>query len=125
MLPPPFTPQNKVKHYFDATHSRTLYRVLSPNGLTVAEGIDSEGVARQVACLDQLVDKYQYLVTLAEWNFWHGKYDLPWSTPGYEELASDKDGQYEVTYPGLPAEAGLLLEMNDLRDYLVPPKGPN
>lgn len=120
MLPPPFAPKNTVRHYFDASSNRTLYRVLAPNGLTIAEGIDSDETARQLACMDQLVSGYRYLLAYMERDFWHGKYDLPWSTPEIEELADDVDGRWEAAYPGLPEEAVLLIELKDIMDYLHP-----
>jgi hypothetical protein len=113
-----FKPTNSVKHYFDPVSNRNLYRVLAADGVLVAEGIDSESIDRQIACLDQLVEGYELLLGHAERDFWGGRYDLRWPTPCYEELAADQDGSWEAQFPGISLIASLLLETNEIKDYL-------
>lgn len=122
MLPAPFNPTNSVQHYIDSDTNRVVYRVVSPTGLIAAEGIDSENLARRIACMDELFDAFEYLLEYVETAFWQNRYDLKWCMANYEELAAGQDGVYEKEQPGLPEQAEILVELTDLREHLKTPK---
>lgn len=121
MTTSPFTPVNSVKNYVDAATHRVMYRVVSPSGVTVADCIDSESLARKIACMDEIYDAFLHLLDYAEGDFWDGRYDLKWSMASYEEFAADTDGAYERDYPGSPDQAEILMEFTDLREHLKTP----
>jgi hypothetical protein len=112
------TSNNIVQAYFDANLKRTLFRVVSVNGYTLAEGIDSELLARQIAHLPALMGGFNDLLDLSEQNFRYAKWDFRSNAPGIVEIALDKDGLFEKTFPGAPEEALLLTGLRMLHDQL-------
>lgn len=122
MLPPPFEPINQVKNYIDAATHRVVYRVVSPSGIMIADGIDSESSARRIACMDELFDAFEYLLEYVETDICQNRFALKWCMASYEELAADKEGVYEQEYPGLPDQAEILIELTDLKEHLRTPE---
>jgi hypothetical protein len=117
MLPQPFAPTNSVKHYIDPATNRVMYRVLSPTGATIAEAIDVESLARQIACMEELVNAFDSLLDSAVQDFWNHRKGLKRSLPTLAEIAEDVDGVYGRKYPNMPTRAGILVEHNKLQSY--------
>jgi hypothetical protein len=122
MLPPTFEPINRVKSYIDTANQRNKYRVVSPSGMTIADGIDSESAARRIACMDELFNAFEFLLECVETDICQNRYALKWCMASYEELAADKEGVYEQEYPGLPDQAEILIELTDLKEHLRTPE---
>jgi hypothetical protein len=112
------TSTNIVQAYFDANLKRTLFRVKSVNGYTLAEGVDSELLARQIAHLPALIEGFDYLLCLSKLNFRYAKWDFGFNGPDIDEIALDEDGFFEKEYPGAPEEAVLLTELCMLQEHL-------
>jgi hypothetical protein len=122
MVTPHFKPKNTVTKYVDALSHRVMYRVVSPTGDTLADAIDSERLARQIACMDELYDAFTYTLSQYRSHILDCVYDLGWDTGTWEELALDTDGEYEIDYPGLPEEAELVVLFGEIEDFVEPPK---
>jgi hypothetical protein len=121
MLPLPFEPTNSVKHYLDPVANRVKYRVLSPTGATIAEAIDVESLARQIACIDEVTDAFEYLMDHINNDFGYWRHYLNWSMTTIAEIAEDIDGAYSKEYPDMPKRAEILMELNDLKAYVMQP----
>ena len=117
-----FEPTSNVKHYIDTVTHRVMYRVVSQSGVTVADSIDSEILARQIACMDDLYDAFAYLRREYEAHIWQCSYDLKHVMASNIELAIDEDGTYERDYPRLPERADLLVLFEDIEEFVEPPR---
>jgi hypothetical protein len=122
MVTPHFKPKNTVTKYVDALSHRVMYRVVSPTGDTLADAIDSERLARQIACMDDLYDAFAYLRREYEAHIWQCSYDLKHVMASNIELAIDEDGTYERDYPRLPERAELLVLFEDIEEFVEPPR---
>jgi hypothetical protein len=112
------TSDSIVQAYFDANLKRTLFRVVSVNGYTLAEGIDSELLARQIAHLPALLGGFDELLDLSEQNFRYHKWNFRSNAPGIVEIALDEGGLFEKMFPGAPEEALLLTGLRMLHERL-------
>ena len=118
MLPPHLEATNRVANYFDPDSNRVMYRVLSPAGLVVAEKIESEKVALQIACVEEMHDAFSLLLGVYDSHVSGCLYDLWGCMATLEELVLDIDGTYEKEFPGVAYHAENLIELYDLQDVI-------
>lgn len=76
MLAPIFKPKNTVTNYIDASSRKVMYRVVSPTGATVADAIETERLARQIACIDEMYDAFAFTLGRYRSHMFDCVYDL-------------------------------------------------